>query len=609
MAAAQNMPAAADVRVWQGGSWQRFDAGSNGWLAVDSHPTSAQWARPPDAMAGELARLAPSYLELSGGAPVVAVVSGARVVLLTEQWGAFAARLLVGASGAAALSALPPPPLVVALRPHPVGMRGVRLSTELVKWGIEHGRNDPLLIAWARRTVHAANLSAPRGYPDADQVVAAIFAEQKVEVAFVKDPVSGEAMARPRDLLCLDPNGLCLHAGDCDEQLIVMGSAIAALGIPVRLVVRRYPNLPQAHIVLQYQANDQTWRCIDPSLDSGACSTLPFAEQIIMPIADDPAVHGTFLGIGAPELELAPEVLGAYLDGSLGQSALPQLPPEIAAGWLAQLEGARNGLVRARAKLATNALAFANVRNDLGLPQFDAPAAPAAPSDTGTPPGPLASYVQTGAWTQDAATAQSRLLATCDFLASAIDDALAGSRDLTFANGDLFVASKASDPYAVLMTTNAQNQSVPMFYGPSGPTGTLGIAPILIGAIVLGAVVVSLAAAWAVAKYTDYLATAHHDDALNKIATEQAALVSSGKTTAEQSTAAIKALTDLDKANPKPPPSALGDLLSTFPVVSVIGAALAGAALGFGASRLVSTLDIFPSAPRRRRSERSAEAA
>jgi hypothetical protein len=98
---------------------------------------------------------------------------------------------------------------------------------------------------------------------------------------------------------------------------------------------------------------------------------------------------------------------------------------------------------------------------------------------------------------------------------------------------------------------------------------------------------VSLAVAFAVAKICDQLATAHHDDALNKIATEQSQLVAAGKQTPEQAQAMVRALADLNKTQ-APKPSAWQEFLQGFPAVAIVGAALAGAVGGFALSRLLS---------------------
>jgi hypothetical protein len=562
-------------------------------MAVESHPTSAQWAAPAASLAAELEPLARGALSLSQEHPIALVGPGGRVYLFTSEWGTPAARVLVGAQGDLALSALPAPPLLVVLRPHPAGMRGVRMSTEYVRAAIARDRNNRFLVPWVRRVIQAANLPDPRGYPNPANVVAALFAAQKSEMAFVKDPVGGEMMATASSLLCLDPNGFCLLGGDCDDQLIVLGASVMSAGIPVRLLVRRYPRMAQAHIVLQYDADPLAggaWTCIDPSTDTGACSSAPYAEQLIVEILGNVQQEGGhFLGLGAPDPSSALDLVDEVDEqGTLGAPG-DVLAPDVAQGWLDQLQGAQNALVRARARLSQNAAAYDAVRADLGL----APTDPSPAPSEALSPGPLAAYVQTGAFTSEAAAARSRLLATADFLAQAIGEGLAGKRALTFANGDLYVAAAPGDPYGVILGQSPSGAPVPMFVDPGGQTtGTLGILPILVGAIVLGSVVVSLAATWAVSKYCDYLASTHHDDALNKIATEQQQLVASGKSTPEQMTATVKALTDLDKANPTKP-SAIGDVLAAFPVVALIGAGLAGAAAGFGLSRFVSSLGWF----------------
>jgi hypothetical protein len=435
-----------EVRIWKDGGWSRFEP-DQGWIGVASQPTAAQWTAAPVDMAPELEPLAQAALVYSSGQPMALLGPGDRVFLFTSEWGSPGARMLVGASGAAALSALPPPPLVVVLRPHPAGMTGVRRSTDLVRLGILNGWNNPFLAAWTRRTIHAAALPDARGFPSADNVVAALFAAQKREMAFVKDPVSGEMMASPAALLCLDPNGLCLRGGDCDDQLIVLGSAALSAGIPVRLLVRRYRGAAQAHVVLQYQTPDG-WKCIDPSTDTGACSSAPYVEQIIMPIERDASASsdggGTFLGLGA---------LGAPPD---------VLPDDAAVWWTAALYDTKDALDRASGRLRRNAEARTRLTGDLG-----------APDDV------------------EALRASSRLVATAEFLSGAISEGLAGRRALALVDeSDLSIGPSPGDSYALAIGRDESGALAPVYVDAGAPS--------------------SLCAALEVAKRCDQAATAHY---------------------------------------------------------------------------------------------------
>jgi hypothetical protein len=576
------------VRVWRD-AWWRLDAGS--WAQVETAPSSAQWSAPAPEIAAQLRDPSAEALKLSGEQPIAFVMADrgigpAKVYLATHEWGAPYARVLVGDAGAESLLRLPRPPLGVVLRPHPHGPRGIKESTERVRDAIERGRNNRYIVTWTRQQLHAAGLEGARGNPSPDQIVRVVFASQKREVSFLKDPVNGELMLAPEQLLCLDPHGACTPAGDCDDQLIVAGSAIASAGVPVRLVIRTYPGQKFGHVTLEYDSAPRLggpWKCLDPSTDSGVCSSVPYLEQTIVEIVDPS--DQTFMGLGDPAGAGAPGTLGQPPPGSV------ELPPDQAAGWIAQLARTQTSLASSTARLRSNSQALAAVRADLGLPAVDPSTGEAVAGGS-----PLAAYMQSGAWTAEAQAAESKLLQTADFISGCIADGLSGARALYFSNGDILIEAKPGDPYAIRMAPGPNGGMVPTYFDAAGaPAGTLGIFPIIVWAAI---VAVTLAVAYVVGKVCDQLATTHHDDALNKIADQQTALVASGKQTPAQAAGMVAALTDLDKANPTPP-STLQKFLDTFPVIGVLGAAAAGVAAGFGLSRLVGSIGSFGFGARR----------
>lgn len=491
----------------------------------------------------------------------------------------------------------------VVERPHPRGMTGVRTSAEETVARIERGYRNPYLIAWVRQTIQAAKLPDARGYPNPDNLVRALFDAQKKKVAFVKDPVDTEAIGGAAELLCIDPNGFCYLGGDCDDQLVVLGSAAMAAGVPVKLRVRRYAGQSQAHVTLLYDSAPRgggPWKCVDPSVESGVCSNAPYEEEFIMEIPTGTADHGTFIGTGQTPLERRidclherrPDLMNAdelrrvvegvqctrcrgyawdlsfmvpaHLDDGWHHPSCPlvrgastlgdspaELPADQAAAWLGVLQGTRDYLARSSARLRANSAANAKVRADLGIAPYDA-----TPGEGGGGAPPLAVYAQTGAWTKEAASAESKLLATADFMVGALDDGLSGKRPLAWHDGDLYVGALPGDPYRVLMAPGPDGTPVPTYFDPASnqPSGQVGILPIVIALVVA---VVAVAAAYATAKICDYLATKHHDEMLADVAHNQDTLVQSGQMTADQALAQTKALTDLSKASTPPPPASI----------------------------------------------------
>lgn len=417
------------VRIWRGDAWWRHDP-TDGWIGVGSQPTSAQWASAPSSSTDALSVLAIAALGMSHGQPIALVAGDGRVYLVTDEWGTPGARVLVGAQGPAALVALPPPPLVVVLRPQPYGAAGIQSSTEKVRRAIAAGRNNPFLIAWTRQTIHAANLPGARGFPDPDLTVAALFQAQKKEMAFIKDPVSGEMMANPAQLLCLDPKGLCLRGGDCDDQLIVLGSATMSAGIDARLVITRYRGADFAHITMGYETPNG-WHCIDPSTDTGACSNAPYLERTIVEILTDDGTQtgGDFVGLGH---------LGA-------PPAAELVDDDEAAAWLGALAEGRELLAAARDRLAQNLGAHESLCSTLGEPP---------PDDAG-----------------DA----SRLLATAHVLDRALAEGLEGARELVVCEGDLTVGGLVSDGFGVRLVETDDGARMPV-YVDAGEASSLGAA-------------------------------------------------------------------------------------------------------------------------------------
>lgn len=394
------MPDPDRVRVWRDNFWWRLFEGQ--WIAVETRAGGAQWTAPPaDRVPSDLESIGQGALALSNGQPIAVVTDSGTVYLFTSEWGSVGARWLVGSSGASALLSLPVPPLIVVLRPHPIGRASVQLSSEYVRFAILRDKSNPFLVPWVRRTIQAAGLPDPRGRPNPDNVVAALFAQQKREMAFVNDPLHGEMMANVADLLCLDPSGRCMRGGDCDDQIIVLGSAVASAGIPVRLLVRRYAGNAQSHVTLQYQIRDGSWKCVDPSTDTGACSTAPYLDQFTVDIVDQQNPQIEFLGLGSPDD-----------GGTLGEP--PELAPDECEAAVAIAMRVHDVLSRSSSRLRQNADAAAGL---------------------GSPPD------------HDAC----RLIATADLLTDAIEDGCRGARPLSVTpGGDLLVGSRASDTFAVV---------------------------------------------------------------------------------------------------------------------------------------------------------------
>ncbi len=101
--------------------------------------------------------------------------------------------------------------IVLTKRPHPAGERGAKLSLKEVAEYAWKARMSPLLRAWVTQVLDKAGVS--RG--GRRQKAQAILDAYRKRVPYISDPVMGEFMATPDQLLCLDKNGLCIIGADC----------------------------------------------------------------------------------------------------------------------------------------------------------------------------------------------------------------------------------------------------------------------------------------------------------------------------------------------------------------------------------------------------------
>jgi hypothetical protein len=502
----------------------------------------------------------------------------------------------------------------------------------------------PKIITYTRQCIALSNLPDKRGYPTGDAIMGALFAAQKKKLAFVRDPLGSELMASPVALLCLDPDGLCLLGGDCDDQLIALGACGLSAGVPLKLDVRRYQGQLAAHITLLYDAGmmgQGPWKGIDPSLESGAVSPAPFVEQRLIDVgtlADEETMP--FIGLAGPpgELGLGDPVRGAlecprcagtdfalvsreYEDGSratfyqcrncthvierkmpvdaqtttdtaggelagdgLGAGALPALPSDQQAAWAAYAAALSDHLNQSIADFESVAQNFADVRSALGLPANDAPDPNSNPAET-----PLQRYLTgiaqngTGAWTADAQKGRDALLQAMKFAAQALSEGISGVRTLAIDpnTGELNVAAQPGDPFRLVMGTDTAGNRIPVMLDPSGSEiGGLGIAPILLGIIVVAVAAVAIVGT---IKIADAIMDGHHADVAQKIADFNKTAIEHGAS--PEQIAAVDAATGAATRALTPPSS--GSTLDTILRWGfLLGGIALGLALGFGVARL-----------------------
>ena len=96
-------------------------------------------------------------------------------------------------------------------RPHPSGAEGAKISLDEVAERAWKARMSPRLRAWVTQELDKCGVLAGSRH----KKVACILAAYRKKVPYVADPVMGEFIATPNQVLCLDEGGLCIVGADC----------------------------------------------------------------------------------------------------------------------------------------------------------------------------------------------------------------------------------------------------------------------------------------------------------------------------------------------------------------------------------------------------------
>jgi Transglutaminase-like superfamily len=584
--------------VYADGAWWRWGKAADGtrgvgsWVVVASPCT--RWTMPLEP-SSELRAIASKDLEQSQGQPVARVVASVLYMFSLDWTGdSYALRVRTCAGSPVSLGTPPPASTLGAIAaptlgkvPHPKGGAGLKKSVDEVVARVVRDADDPFVIAWARQTIHAAHLPEPRGYPDPTKQIRALFEALKKKVSFVRDGVNREVMASTRQLLCLDPKDHCIPGGDCDEAIIALMATARAIGIPVRVYVCFYKDMPEAHIMMLFDADTYLrgkWTCFDPSTDGGTCPALKPEWEYLEAIDMDAALE--FNGLGNPPPRsfgdptatptttptTTPSTTTASTASSTTTATAATLTQAQTDAWVAQLTSMQASLTQTTTTLQTVAAQYAQFRSDMGQPAVDT--APTGDNAIQSGTSYLSAYMSsggvmgvvnggTGYWTSGAQQQEQQLIAGLIFAGQCISDALAGARAMQWDNtgtGDLDIAAAAGDTMRINMlapTDGSGTTPVPTFVNPASgqPTGTVGELPaIAVGA--LTTIAITVVAIFAVEKIATYLATAHQQDMVQTVVGTQQQLIASGAATPAASTAFLNAATDLAKAtNPNPPPA------------------------------------------------------
>jgi hypothetical protein len=148
-------------------------------------------------------------------------------------------------------------------RTHPAGRKGAMLSLDEVADRAWKARMSPRLRAWVLKQIADAGLSPSRS--GRRRLAQCILDAFRKKVPYAADPLMGEFMATPDQLLCLDEGGLCIIGGDCDEAAITLAAAMMTLGIPTMVIGSSHkdPVDVPTHVFMAFQDEMEDWVRMD----------------------------------------------------------------------------------------------------------------------------------------------------------------------------------------------------------------------------------------------------------------------------------------------------------------------------------------------------------
>lgn len=162
-------------------------------------------------------------------------------------------------------------------RPHPAGQKGAKLSGKEVAERAWKARMDPRLRAWVTQQLHKCGKSTGLKREKAQCVLDSF----RKKVPYVPDPVMGEFMATPAQLLCLDEGGLCIMGGDCDEATITLLAALMCIGIECMVILSSYkhPHDTPTHVYGAFKDDIGKWVKIDGTTRHPIGQVAPYKRE------------------------------------------------------------------------------------------------------------------------------------------------------------------------------------------------------------------------------------------------------------------------------------------------------------------------------------------
>lgn len=194
-------------------------------------------------------------------------------------------------------------------RPHPPGEKGARLSLKECAERAWKARMSPRLRAWATQVLAAAGVSTGSRKKKGQAILTAF----RKKVPYIADPVMGEFMATPNQLLCLDEGGLCMMGGDCDEHAIGLAAAMMSLGINAMIVgsSHREPKDVPTHVYMAFEDEQGNWIYMDGTISLPVGHVTPRLREFWVEPGEDAKASGAgdFVGMSGTLSAPSPSVM------------------------------------------------------------------------------------------------------------------------------------------------------------------------------------------------------------------------------------------------------------------------------------------------------------
>jgi hypothetical protein len=153
----------------------------------------------------------------------------------------------------------------VSQAPYPTGPEGARVSLETIAKRIREGQSDPRIVELAGKILIEAGFNGRgMGAGSNSERVGALLGWVRGWLLYVPDAPGTERIASAAALACVSKD-LCIRIGDCDDQLVLLGSLVGAIGIHVRIVKQNFGPDVQEHVLLEASDESGAWFYADPS--------------------------------------------------------------------------------------------------------------------------------------------------------------------------------------------------------------------------------------------------------------------------------------------------------------------------------------------------------